>query len=67
MKKEVVENKTAKNEAIKVTELKASMLDELIKTYLDVDDTDARIDMLLNQISVYVDLLIANGSLERWD
>ena len=33
MKKEVVENKTAKNEAIKVTELKASMLDNITKTY----------------------------------
>lgn len=44
-------------QTIKVTELKANMFDNLVKTYLGVEDNEAMVDMLLNQISTYIDLL----------
>lgn len=45
------------DETIKVAELKATMLDNLIDTYLDVDDNEVMIELLLNQMSDYIGLL----------
>jgi len=45
------------DKTIKVADLKATMLDSLIETYLTVDDNEVMVELLLNQISNYIDLL----------
>lgn len=42
----------------KLNELKATMLDTLMKTYLTVDDKAAAGEMVLEQLAVYEDLLL---------
>lgn len=48
----------AKKHKKRITELKAKMLDHIIKVYLTVDDEEARNLEITGDISTFIDLLI---------